>query len=112
MVPGELIYVHAFMNETLRMHPPLIRIERVCQKDWRDEVTGLEIKEGVTVQVPCFALHYDEEFYPDPYEFRPERFLPKNRDKLNPYAFVAFGQGKYWRLLLLCVMFFHNFISE
>ncbi|XP_021967532.1 cytochrome P450 3A4 [Folsomia candida] len=91
----ELVFVNAVMNETLRMHPPLIRIERVCQKDWICEKTGLHIKEGVTVQVPCFAVHYDEKYYSEPYKFKPDRFLPENKDKLNPYAFLAFGQGPH-----------------
>jgi len=25
------------------------------------------------VTVPAFALHYDEEYYPDPYRFNPDR---------------------------------------
>jgi cytochrome P450 len=43
----------------------------VCNK----EVTynGVRIKKGIVVTVPAFPLHYDEEYYPDPYRFNPDR---------------------------------------
>jgi len=43
----------------------------MCNK----EVTynGVRIKKGIVVTVPAFALHYDEEYYPDPYRFNPDR---------------------------------------
>lgn len=91
---GELVYLQAAMNETLRMNPSLIRIERKCQKDWAAP-TGLKVKKGITIQVPAYAVHFDEKNFPEPNEWRPERFLPENKDKLNPYAFVSFGQGPH-----------------
>jgi cytochrome P450 len=92
---GELVYLHACMNETLRMNAPLIRIERVCQKDWFHEQSGLRIKKGMVVQSSAFAVHYNETYFPEPNSFKPERFLPENKDKLNPYAFLSFGQGPH-----------------
>lgn len=91
---GELVYLNSCMSETLRMNPPLIRIERVCQKDWAAP-TGLKVKKGTTIQVSAYAVHYDEKNFPEPNEWRPERFLPENKDKINPYAFLSFGQGPH-----------------
>ena len=85
----------ACMDETLRMNPPLIRIERVCNKDWVHEPSGLHIKKGTCVQVPCYAVHYDDKYFPEPETFKPERFLPENKDKLNQYAYLSFGQGPH-----------------
>lgn len=34
-----------------------------------------------------------QEYYPEPETFRPERFLPENKDQLVPYAYLAFGEG-------------------
>lgn len=92
---GELVYLNACMNETLRMCPPLIRVERVCQKDWSYEPAGLNFKKGQVVQVPNFAVHNDPKNYPNPDQFQPERFLAENKDKLNQYAFMSFGQGPH-----------------
>ncbi|XP_035708420.1 cytochrome P450 3A24-like [Folsomia candida] len=92
---SELVYLNACMNETLRMNPALIRLERDCQSDWTHKGTGLKVKKGTTIQVPVFAVHFDEKNYPEPYEWKPERFLPENKDALNPYAFLSFGQGPH-----------------
>jgi len=92
---NELVYLQACMNETLRVSPPLIRLERVCQKDWYHQPTGLRIKKDMVVQVPVFAVHQDEKHFPNPTEFKPERFLPENKESINPYAFLSFGIGNH-----------------
>ncbi len=90
---GELTYMSACINETLRMFSPLIRVERICNKDWYHEPTGLSIPKGMVIQIPVHAIHYDEEYFPEPYAFKPERFLPENKANLNQYAFLSFGAG-------------------
>lgn len=92
---GELTYMSACIKETLRMFAPLVRVERVCNKDWYHEPTGLHIPKGMVIQVPIPAIHYNEEYFPDPHAFKPERFLPENKDKLNPNAFLSFGAGNH-----------------
>jgi cytochrome P450 len=87
--------MNACIFETLRISPPIIRLERVCEKDWHHEPTGLEIKKGVIVQVSNYAMHFNEKYFPEPETFRPERFLPENKDKLVPYTFSAFGHGPH-----------------
>lgn len=64
-------YVDHVIHEVLRMYPPLPRIERLCNKDVTYK--GVHIKKGTIVTVPSFALHYDEEYYPDPLTFNPDR---------------------------------------
>ena len=39
------------------------------------------------------AIHHSNEYYPDPYIWDPERFMPYNRDKLVPYTYMPFGIG-------------------
>ena len=39
------------------------------------------------------AVHHNPEFYPNPYRFDPERFMPENRDKLIPYTYLPFSTG-------------------
>ena len=45
------------------------------------------------VQIPIHAIHHNPDFYPNPYHFDPDRFLPQNRDKLIPYTYLPFGAG-------------------
>lgn len=91
---GELVYLSACFQETLRIFPSLIRIERKCTKEWRHE-SGLVIPEGMIVEIPVFSLHEDPEYFPDPHIFKPERFLPENKDNLNPYSYLPFGLGNH-----------------
>ncbi|CAG7729411.1 unnamed protein product, partial [Allacma fusca] len=89
---SELPYMNACINETLRLVSPVVRVERVCAKDWKHE-SGLIIKKGWTVLFPNHSIHRNEKYWPEPHKYIPERFMPENKDKFNPYAFMSFGQG-------------------
>lgn len=43
--------------------------------------------------IPAWALHYDEKFYPQPHEFRPERFFDENKKGFTEMPFLGFGEG-------------------
>ena len=45
------------------------------------------------IQIPIHGIHHNENFYPNPHRFSPDRFLPENRDKLIPYTYLPFGAG-------------------
>ena len=47
----------------------------------------------MAVGIPLYAIHHDPEYYPEPYKFDPDRFLPENRDKIKPYTYMPFGAG-------------------
>ena len=59
-------------------------------------IQGKTIPAGATVLMNLYALHHDEEFWKDPFEFRPERFLDEtwqlvsashpNRRHLMPFG--------------------------
>ncbi|KAM6156413.1 cytochrome P450 3A4-like [Erethizon dorsatum] len=87
----EMEYLDMVVNETLRLYPVANRLERMCKKDVR--VNGVLIPKGTTVMVPTFALHRDPEYWPEPEEFRPERFSKKNKDLINSYIYMPFGSG-------------------
>lgn len=67
------------------------RVERACNKDVTYK--GIHIKKGMVVTVPAFALHYDEEYYPEPNRFNPDRWDSDSETKPNPYTFMPFGMG-------------------
>ena len=90
-----LPYLDAVINETLRMYPPLIRIDRDCSEDITLDYKGkkIEIKKGDAVIAPIYAIHHMQEYYAEPETFNPKRFLPENKDQLTPYTFLAFMAG-------------------
>uniref|UniRef100_A0A2K5SBR3 unspecific monooxygenase n=1 Tax=Cebus imitator TaxID=2715852 RepID=A0A2K5SBR3_CEBIM len=87
----QMEYLDMVVNETLRLYPITIRLERVCKKDV--EINGVFIPKGALVVIPTYTLHYDPKYWTEPKEFRPERFSKKNKDSIDPYIYTPFGTG-------------------
>ncbi|NXP01108.1 CP3A9 protein, partial [Certhia brachydactyla] len=87
----KLEYLDMTVNETLRMYPLGGRIERACKRDV--EINGVTIPKGVVVTIPPYVLHRDPEYWPNPDEFRPERFCKENKESIDPYTYLPFGAG-------------------
>ncbi|XP_057620705.1 cytochrome P450 3A6-like [Chionomys nivalis] len=87
----KLEYLDMVLNETLRLYPNGYRINRVSKKD--AEINGVFIPKGTQVCIPIFVLHRDPKYWPEPEEFRPERFSKKNKDAINPFVYMPFGNG-------------------
>uniref|UniRef100_G1LCJ9 unspecific monooxygenase n=1 Tax=Ailuropoda melanoleuca TaxID=9646 RepID=G1LCJ9_AILME len=88
---AQMEYMDMVLNESLRLYPIAGRLERMCKKDV--EISGVFIPKGTLVIVPTFSLHRDLDLWPEPEEFRPERFSKKNKDSINPYIYLPFGTG-------------------
>ncbi|XP_026818760.1 cytochrome P450 6k1-like isoform X2 [Rhopalosiphum maidis] len=89
----EMPLLDMVLMETLRMHPPVAQLERVSTQDYVVPDSNLLLKKGMTVQIPVIGLHYDPEYYPDPYKFDPNRFSPEEKAKRSHYVFLPFGTG-------------------
>ena len=87
----ELHYLEACIMETMRLCPPISEHDRTCTKDC--VVNGIPFKKGTRIQLSIYASHYDEEFFPEPHKYKPERFLKENADQLIPYTWRPFGSG-------------------
>ncbi|XP_036597172.1 cytochrome P450 3A8-like [Trichosurus vulpecula] len=88
---GQMEYLDMVIHENLRLFPIALRIERVAKKTV--EINGLTIPKGTVVMTPSFVLHRDPEYWPEPEEFRPERFSKEKRENMNPYVYLPFGAG-------------------
>ncbi|BBM85174.1 cytochrome P450 [Candidatus Uabimicrobium amorphum] len=85
---SRLPYLDAVCKETLRLNPVIPIVARRLQQDYT--VNGYHLSKG-TLVAPCiFLTHHREDLYPNPQEFRPERFIER---KYSPYEFLPFGGG-------------------
>ena len=84
-----LPYLSAVCNETLRIHPvAMLTFPR--QVETPLEVGGYQFSPGDLLMGCIYLLHQREDLYPQPQQFRPERFLER---KFSPYEFMPFGGG-------------------
>ncbi|KFO78913.1 Cytochrome P450 3A13, partial [Cuculus canorus] len=84
-------YLDMTVSETLRLFPIGGRLERTCKKDV--EINGVTIPKGAIVMIPSYTLHRDPKHWPNPEEFRPERFSKENKEAVDPYTYLPFGAG-------------------
>lgn len=93
-------YLRSCIDESMRMSPP------VGGALWREvcaggvNIQGQHVPKGYDVGIPIYAIHHNPEYYPDPYTFKPERWLPggemQNSQEsvdLAKRAFQAFSIG-------------------
>lgn len=66
---------------------------RLCVKDYNIPGTDITIERNTQIFLPIYALHRDEEYYPDAEKFDPERFSIENKHKIPNYAYMPFGEG-------------------
>uniref|UniRef100_A0A182PYV4 Uncharacterized protein n=1 Tax=Anopheles epiroticus TaxID=199890 RepID=A0A182PYV4_9DIPT len=86
-------YLDNVINETLRKYPPIESLSRVPMLDYTVPGTKLVIPKDTFIQIPVYAIHRDPDFYPEPDQFNPDRFLPEQVKQRHPYVFLPFGEG-------------------
>src|SRR2546422_709950 len=86
-------YLDAVIQESLRLFPALVRLERRAAEDYELGDTGITVPKGMIVGMPVYTMQRDPEQYPEPESFKPERFLPENRDTHHPLSHLPFGDG-------------------
>jgi len=83
-------YLEATIQETMRRRPVIPNAAPRLVKQ-PIEVGGWSYPEGVCLVPNAYLVHHDSEIYPEPYAFRPERFLEKEP---GTYTWIPFGGGR------------------
>ncbi|PCH40911.1 cytochrome P450 [Wolfiporia cocos MD-104 SS10] len=94
---NQLTYSLAVFLETLRMFPPVNMIPKKAEEDTvlttrtsSGELRTVPCPAGSAIMIHASGIHYNPRYWPDPYTFKPARFLDKDwpRD-----ALLAFSTG-------------------
>jgi cytochrome P450 len=81
-------YLRAVISESLRLRPVVPLAGRRLASDLN--VDGLSLPAGTDVTPAIWLTHTRPDLYPEPYAFRPERFL---EDSPTTYGWIPFGGG-------------------
>ena len=84
----EMPKMESFLNEVLRVHPPLVVLMRRVINDI--EFDGHAIPAGKTVAISIFGSHRNPEYFPNPEIFDPSRTEPETM-----FAYIPFGGGRH-----------------
>ncbi|OTA54826.1 cytochrome P450 [Hypoxylon sp. EC38] len=83
-------YLLAVIKETLRMSPPVSgTLWRQLDPEQEDDpliVDGHSVPKGVLVGVNIYSLNHNKKYFPDPFKFSPERWLPADTNTLECLA--------------------------
>ena len=94
---GSLPFCTAFLEEVLRLYPPAPLTVRNAEEQIilsrQSPDPPLIIPKGTQIYLPIWWIHRSPLNYEDPLVFKPERFLPENRDKIDRYAHIPFSGG-------------------
>jgi cytochrome P450 len=91
----ELTYLNGVVNETLRLYPPAVISGRKVMRDlWFD---GRRIRAGRMLIFSPYVTHRLRELWPEPLQFRPERWDPASPlyRRAAPNEFLPFGGGTH-----------------
>ena len=81
-------YIEATIHEAMRSRPVIPLIGRRVTEPW--QLGEWRLPAGSAVLVSILLVHHREDVYPDPFAFRPERFLDV---KPGTYTWIPFGGG-------------------
>jgi cytochrome P450 len=81
-------HVEAAITEGMRCRPVVPIVGRRVAVPWR--LGRYVLAAGSAISVSILLLHHREDLYPDPFAFRPERWLAR---KPGAYEWIPFGGG-------------------
>lgn len=91
---NRLVYLDALLKEVLRLYTIVPSTGRQTTRP--TTIGGRRYCAGVTLWINMYGLAHDSEYFPDPYELRPERWLHQQSETLPPaYSYIPFSGGPH-----------------
>jgi len=91
LMSGQLELLEMVQDEVLRMYPPAWIGARKSVETY--EFAGQTVPGGAYVNYSSWVSHHLPHLFPEPSQFRPERFLPQAKAAMPKGAYVPFGGG-------------------
>lgn len=88
---GDLRFTNQVIQESMRLHPPVWTMGREAIEPF--ELGGYHIRRGTQICLSQYVTHRDARFFPEPDQFRPQRWSPESAVKIPKFAFFPFGGG-------------------
>jgi cytochrome P450 len=89
---ASLPYTEQVIKESLRMYPPAFIVPRHTHE--ATTIGPYAVPANSEVVIWIYHVHHDPRWYPNPSEFRPERFEPDAEAARPKYAYLPFGAGQ------------------
>ncbi|XP_055381429.1 uncharacterized protein LOC129612012 [Condylostylus longicornis] len=91
----EMKYMEMVLSEVLRKWSPSIISDRICTKEYKidEDDIKLNLNVGDAIWLPVVGLHLNDQHFPEPYKFDPERFSEENKGNIKPMSYAPFGFG-------------------
>ena len=103
IIPSRVPLLRSCMYEAMRMHTVAASVREVLEttditvKDAKTSDTRTyRLKKGNVINMPSVILHYNEQVNPNPMDFTPKRFVPKELEGLGQNTSTStrgFGGG-------------------
>ncbi|KAG8236837.1 hypothetical protein J437_LFUL017121 [Ladona fulva] len=90
-VLNKLSFVKAAVKETFRMYPLGTEVSRVIQKD--TVLGGYHVPAGTVIDLNHSSQLRSEKYFPNPNEFKPERWMRGDDATTNAFILTPFGHG-------------------
>ena len=87
----DMKFIDLCVKETLRKYPfPMLN--RECTKDYPLPGTTFTIQKGTSIIISVLGLHRDEQFFPNPEKYDPDRFSDEKK-AYDEDMYMPFGAG-------------------
>ena len=90
---AQLQYTRRVFDESLRLCPPGLGQPRVALED--DEIDGYFIPKESIFNIAHYFIFRHPEFWENPEQFDPDRFLPEKANQRPKFAYFPFGAGPH-----------------